>query len=64
MYVTAAGMPRTEAADMAVDPNVIRRVGKDRPRLFISQQFHVGCSIAGVAAEQSVITEIPEVTKP
>src|SRR6476661_7510543 len=57
-------LDRTKPAHVTVDRNVIGRVGKDHPRTLIRQQIRIGCGITGVAAEQAVVTEVPEVAEP
>jgi hypothetical protein len=57
-----AVLDRSQAPNMAVDPDVVRWIGKHEPGLFIIKQGRVDVRIAGVATQQLVIAKLPEIT--
>ena len=52
---------RAEAARMAVDFHVVRRVGEDRRGVFLAHQRREGQSIKGAAAQKPMAAEEPEI---
>ena len=49
----------TEAADMAVDRNVVRRIRKHEFRLGAFEQAVVGGLVAGIGAQQAMVPQHP-----
>jgi len=54
-----AMVDRAEAARMAVDFDIVRRVGKDRRGVFLAHQRGEGQSIEGAAAQKPIPAEDP-----
>ena len=52
----------TEAADMAVDRNIVRRIRKDEFRLGAFQQAVVGGLVASITAQQTMVPQHPEIS--
>ena len=50
-----------KAADMAVDGHVIGRVGEDQLRLVLSQKGSIDIRIGGIAADQPVFSNLPDI---
>jgi hypothetical protein len=55
-------MNAAQAADMAINGNVVGRIGEDEFRLSACQELSVGGLVAGIPAQQAMATEQPKVS--
>ena len=51
-----------EAADMAIDRDVVRRIGEHKFRLGACEQLIVGGLVSRIAAQQAMATEQPQIS--
>jgi hypothetical protein len=58
-----AVLDRSQAADMAIDPDVVGRIGEHEPGSLLIEQGRIGFRIAGVAAQQLVIAKLPQISR-
>ena len=59
-----AVLDATAPADVALHRHVIRRVGEDDGRQGLAHQLVVACPVQGVAAEQAMGAQPPEIARP
>jgi len=55
---------RAEAARVAIDRHVVRRIGEHHRAAFIAHQCHEGCRSEGSAAHQAMAAEDPQIPDP
>ena len=57
-----AMMNVAKSADMALDGDVVRRIGKYKFRLGAFEQVIVGGFVASIPAQQTMVTEQPQIS--
>ena len=63
-HLELAVLDRAEASDMAIDRDIVGRVGKYNPGLLAIHQLDVSGLVAGIGANQAVLAELPEIAEP
>ena len=58
-----AVLHRAGAADVAADPDIVRRIAEHHLRPRGAEQALVGLALGGVAADQAVLADVPDIAR-